>query len=76
MDEYFYVTAYDSAMKKYVVVSGPYDSHDKAEEAKPAAVRWANKIDPKAPWYAYGITRTAVDIGPSAYTRLHERQTK
>lgn len=52
---------YTSAQRddgRYVVLSGPYQTHADALAAVAADKTWAWDRDPRAPWYAYGTCST------------------
>jgi hypothetical protein len=59
-DERFYTSARRDDGRT-VALTGPYETHDEALAALPAARQMAwDSGDPKAPWYAYG-TFSAMD---------------
>ena len=51
----FYVTALDDR-GRFARLSGPFETHQAAIDASPAAVKWAWDHDPRGPWYKYGTS--------------------
>ena len=56
----FYVTAIDGPRVAYV--AGPYRDHAEAMEALPVARAEAERLDPRAVWYAFGTARGAAKL--------------
>jgi hypothetical protein len=52
---YYYVSVIDGSRKG--LVSGPYETHGEALQAVERVRRAAEKVDPRAVWYAFGTAR-------------------
>ena len=51
----FYVSAtYDETQREFVVLLGPFETHQEALDLVATARRLAEIVDPRACWYAYG----------------------
>lgn len=52
----YYVSATNNG--RYVLLLGPYDTHQEALENVARGTQLAYDADPRAPWYAYGTLST------------------
>lgn len=64
---FYYVSAQDGP--RSVLVRGPYTSHVEALRAVDATRTEAERVDPRAIWYAWGTARSETDLGPGALDR-------
>lgn len=53
------------------LLAGPYKTHGEALDAVPSVRRWADSVDPRAPWYAYGTTAMAADYTEPGIANRH-----
>ena len=51
----FYVSCIDGP--RTAILAGPYQTHPEALEAVPQVRRVAEKVDPRACWYAFGTCK-------------------
>jgi hypothetical protein len=65
---FFYVSCIDGHRK--ALVSGPYASHAEALDAVQRVQRAAEKIDPRAIWYAWGTSGSETYDKPGALGKL------
>lgn len=52
---------------------GPFTLHKDALDALPAAREAAERVDPRACWYAFGTARSATDAGPGILDQIEKR---
>jgi hypothetical protein len=64
---FYYVSAIDGARK--VFARGPFPTHREALDRVDATRTAVEKVDPRAPWYAWGTARSEVDQGPGVLDR-------
>lgn len=59
---FFYVSVTNGTERR--LLRGPFVTHREAMEALPATREEAQRVDPRACWYAFGTARAEVDLGP------------
>ena len=59
---FYYVSAIDGP--RAARVQGPFQTHAEALARVDAARSRAEKLDPRACWYAFGTCRSETDLGP------------
>jgi len=64
---YYYVSCQDGGRR--ALVAGPYPDHDTALAEVDLVKAEAERVDPRAIWYAWGTARSLVNLGPGALTK-------
>lgn len=70
----YYVSVIDG--KRSVLLSGPYKAHGEALAMVPEVRTWADTVDPRAPFYAFGTVAVRGDYRPlGAFDSAKEKLT-
>ena len=73
MPDFFYVSAQDTIRGKLTtsLMFGPLPSKEAAEVIETEAYRLACDLDPRAPFWAWGITKLTLDKPPMGTINLY-----
>lgn len=58
----FFVTVIDG--DRHGILAGPYETFGEAKGAEPTVITMANKADPRAAFYAFGVSQAPASTTP------------